>query len=80
MITGFMTPKEAAVALVSHYTGRGPVNGSFATKLIEAFEKADPVNTLRLLNGFPEFTAPLRFLNTQGVEELEKKVEAGFFH
>lgn len=79
MVNGFMTPKEAAIALVSHETGKGPVNGGFATSLLVAFGKADRVNTFRLLVGFPEFTAPIRFATEQGVDALEAKIAEGYF-
>lgn len=79
MAQGFMTQREAAVALVSHYTHKGPENGSFATKLIEAFEKADRSNTARLLIGFPEFSVPLKLVTTQGIEGLEVKLKEGYF-
>lgn len=79
MAQGFMTPKAAAVAIVSHTTGRGPVNGSFATALIEAFIKADRMNHNRLLVGFPEFTEPRRIVLAHGEDELEKLIEEGYF-
>lgn len=79
MANGFMTPKEAAIALVSHETGKGPVNGGFATALLHAFSKADRSNTFRLLNSFPEFTAPIRFATEQGVDALELKIAEGYF-
>lgn len=75
----FMTPKEAAVALVSHETGRGPRNGSFATALLNAFQCADRDNTTRLLTVYPEFIAPIKFATTQGIAVLEKKIEEGYF-
>lgn len=75
----FMTPKEAAVALVSHETGRGPRNGSFATALLNAFQCADRDNTTRLLTVYPEFIAPVKIATTQGIAVLEKKIEEGYF-
>jgi hypothetical protein len=75
----FMTPKEAAVALVSHETDRGPRNGSFATALLNAFQCADRDNTARLLHSFPEFTAPLKFATQQGIDVLEAKIAEGYF-
>lgn len=68
----FMTPKEAAVALVSHETGRGPRNGSFATALLNAFQCADRDNTTRLLTIYPEFIVPIKIATTQGIAEVEK--------
>lgn len=79
MTDAFMTPKEAAIALISHETGRGPVNGGFATALLTAFQKADRMNTARLLTVYPEFTAAIRWAQTQGVDVLEEKVNAGYF-
>lgn len=75
----FMTPKEAAVALVSHETGRGPRNGSYATALLTAFQCADRDNTTRLLTVYPEFIAPIKIATTEGVDALEKKIDAGYF-
>jgi hypothetical protein len=74
-----MTPKEAAVALVSHETGRGPRNGSFATALLNAFQCADSDNTTKLLTVYPEFIAPIKFARTQGIEALEEKIAEGYF-
>ena len=75
----FMTDREAAEALLSHSTGKGPVNGGFATKLFEAFEKADVTNTARLLKGFPEREDPLTMLTMWGSDVLEKKIAEGHF-
>lgn len=79
MTQGFMTTKEAAIALLSHTTGQGPVNGSFATKLIEAFSVADIQNTGRLLKGFPEFDEPLRVIQYEGSDFLEQGITSGRF-
>lgn len=79
MTNGFMTPKEAAIALIAHETGRGPVNGGFATSLLNAFQRADTANTFRLLKGFPEFTTPLSLALEQGIDVLEAKVAEGYF-
>lgn len=79
MDNGFMTPKEAAIALVSHETGKGPVNGGFATSLLVAFSKADRSNTARMLMGFPEFAEPLEIATTLGVDALEAKITEGYF-
>lgn len=75
----FMTPKEAAVALVSHETGRGPRNGSFATALLNAFQCADKENTSKLLTVYPEFIAPIRIAKTEGIEKVEKLLEEDKF-
>jgi hypothetical protein len=74
-----MTPKEAAIALVSHETGKGPRNGSFATSLLNAFQCADRDNTTKLLTVYPEFIAPIKIATTQGVDVLEKKIAEGYF-
>lgn len=79
MTQGFMSPKEAATALVSHHAHRGPHNGGFATALIEAFSKADLMNHARLLVGFPEFTEPRKMFLNHGVDELEQMIENGHF-
>lgn len=79
MAQGFMTPKAAAIAIVSHEAGRGPVNGSFATALIEAFIRADRMNHSRLLVGFPEFTEPREMFLLHGADGLEKLIEDGYF-
>lgn len=75
----FMSEKDAAVALVSHSTGLGPRNGGFATKLIEALEKADLMNRRRLLKGFPEFEHPLHILTMQGADVLKAMIDSGVF-
>lgn len=44
--------------------------GSFTTKLIEAFQRADSSNTGRLLSAFPEYRGPMMILNRWGTDGL----------
>ncbi|MGP4995529.1 hypothetical protein [Glutamicibacter ardleyensis] len=72
----FMTEIEAAEALLGHYQHPAGVRPSgFATRLIEAFEAADPANTIRLMTGFPEFALPIRICNARGTDALAAEVK-----
>lgn len=75
----FMSEKDAAVALVSQETGRGPRNGGFVTQLIECFHRADLMNRRRLMRAFPEFEVPFRVMTEQGAEVLESMIDSGAF-
>lgn len=71
----FMTEIEAAEALLGHYQHPDGVRpGGFATKLIEAFEAADPGNTHRLMTGFPEFARPIRICKGLGTDALAEEL------
>lgn len=48
--------------------------GSFTTKLIEALQRADHMNTAKIINGWPQFSEPYIIATTQGLDELVEAV------
>ena len=72
---GFMNETEAAEALLGHYRHpAGVTPGGFCEQLIFCFEKADPGNTLRLMTAFPEFSRPVRILQSLGADVLAQEM------
>lgn len=74
------TNGETGIArnLLDHYDHPGGYpGGSFTTALITALEKADYVNTYKLLTAFPDYAAPVYIMQTHGIEALEYWVTHG---
>lgn len=63
---------QDAQHVLHHFTGHGPVPGSFSAKLIEAYSAADPGNKARLATAFPSMAAAFNLASNQmdGIEQL----------